>query len=146
MQNIVSQFATLDGSDEAIKISNDGNNYIELQTIRKLQHENRRGKIYKDDILIPLHEYDWLTQKQEKIKNMTLQELKDAVRALIGKAKMKEAIEEIVKWAHENNQEQLKNDIALLKGDSNDLSRDKMLGLLSNSEANIHKMDWRIRF
>ncbi len=46
MQNIVEQFVKLENSDENIKISNDGKLYVDLRTIRKLQHEKRGGDIY----------------------------------------------------------------------------------------------------
>lgn len=48
-------------------------------------------------------------------------------------------MDEIAMWAHEQNQEQLKSDISLLKGDWADLSREKTLGLLSNSEATLRQ-------
>ena len=139
MQNIVKQFVKLEDSDDNIKISNDGKTYIELRTIRKLQHENRKGDFYYEDNLVSLSEYEWLTQKQETVKSMTLKELKEKVLSLISKAKIKEAMEEIATWAHSQNQEQLKSDIALLKGDWSDLSREKTLGLISNSEASIRQ-------
>jgi len=66
---------------------------------------------------------------------MTPEELKQKVRELIGSAKTKEAIEEIIKWAKENQQVQLENDTTLLKADLASLDRGKRLGLLSNSEA-----------
>jgi Effector-associated domain 11/CHAT domain len=70
---------------------------------------------------------------------MTLKELKEKVRNLISKAKIKEAMDEIATWAHEQNQEQLKRDVSLLKGDYTDLSREKTLGLLGNSDATIRQ-------
>ena len=66
---------------------------------------------------------------------MTLQQLKETVRTLIGKAKIKEAIDEIARWAHEQDQEQLKDDIAQLRGTMLNLNREKNLGLLSSSDA-----------
>ena len=71
--------------------------------------------------------------------SMTTEHLKDQVRSLISKAKTKGAMDLVATWAHENNQEQLKSDIALLKGDFTDLSREKTLGLLGNSEANTRQ-------
>ncbi len=68
---------------------------------------------------------------------MSLAELKEIVRDFIGRAKTRAAIEEIFNWAQANHQEQLKDDISLLKKGLVDLERKKRLGLLSNSEANI---------
>ena len=70
---------------------------------------------------------------------MTLKELKEIVRQLIGKAKTEKAIEEIIKWAQENHQEELKNEVVLKKGSLSDLNREKRLGVLSNSEATIRQ-------
>ncbi len=81
-------------------------------------------------------------EEKELIKSiltMTLEELKNQVRTLIGKAKTKDAMNLVATWAHENNQEQLKSYISLLKGELTDLNRDKTLGLLSNSEATIRQ-------
>ena len=53
---------------------------------------------------------------------MTLEELKELVRQLIGRARTMEAIDAIAKWAKDNQQDQLKTDIALLKRDLTDLT------------------------
>lgn len=66
---------------------------------------------------------------------MTLEELKELVRQLIGRARIMEAINAIAKWAKDNDQKQLKKEIVLLKGDLTGLEREKRLGILSNSEA-----------
>jgi internalin A len=140
MQQVVAQFIKLNNSDDNIDISNDGKTYIELKTIRKLQHENRRDNIFIEGHVVSLDEYDWLIKKQRtNDMTMTLKELKEKVRNLISKAKIKEAMDEIATWAHEQNQEQLKNDIAVLKRDYTDLSREKMLGLLGSSDSNIRQ-------
>jgi internalin A len=140
MQQVVEQFVKLNNSDDNIDISNDGKTYIELKTIRKLQHENRRDNIFIEGHVVSLDEYDWLIKKQKtNDMTMTLKELKEKVRNLISKAKIKEAMDEIATWAHEQNQEQLKNDISVLKSDFTDLSREKTLGLLGSSEANIRQ-------
>ena len=70
---------------------------------------------------------------------MTLKELKEIVRQLIGRARTKDAIDKIIKWAKENDQEQLGDDSILLKNAFEKLNREKRLGLLSNSEANIEQ-------
>ena len=67
---------------------------------------------------------------------MTLEELKELTGQLISRAKTKQAIDEILKWAQENHREQLKKDATILMGDLNSLDRNKMLGLLPNSEIN----------
>lgn len=139
MQNIVTQFVKLNGSDDKIEISNDGNAYFELRKIQEAHHQNRIEINNFEGQYTPLSNFDWLTQKHKTKEFMTLNELKDKVRALISNAKTKDAMNEIVAWAHEQNQEQLKNDIALLKGDWSDLNRDKTLGLLGSSEANIRQ-------
>jgi internalin A len=59
MQQVVEQFAQLNNSDDNIDISNDGKTYIELKTIRKLQHENRRDNIFIEGQVVSLDEYDW---------------------------------------------------------------------------------------
>ncbi len=66
---------------------------------------------------------------------MTLKELKEIVHQLIGRASTEKAIDEIIKWARENHQEQLKKEITLLKGSLASLNNEKRLGLLFNSEA-----------
>ena len=68
---------------------------------------------------------------------MTLKELKEQVANLVGAARTKEAIENIINWAKQNNQEQLKNDATLLKSGITKLNREKNLGLLSFSDASI---------
>ena len=135
MQNIVEQFVKLENNDENIKISNDGKLYVDLRTIRKLQHENRREDIYTHGNIIYLKEFNWLITKQKIDSSMALEELKNQVRALISKAKTKDAMDLIAIWAHENNQEQLKDDINLLKGELTTLNRNTTLGLVSHSDA-----------
>ena len=66
---------------------------------------------------------------------MTLEELKNQVRTLISKAKTKDAMDSVATWAHGNNQEQLKDDINLLKGELTTLNRNTTLGLVSHSDA-----------
>ncbi|MFK8162571.1 MAG: CHAT domain-containing protein [Lewinella sp.] len=66
---------------------------------------------------------------------MTLEELKETVRQLIGRAKTEEALAHMNQWARDNHREQLKSDIALLKENLEQFDRDKMLGLLYPSEA-----------
>ena len=68
---------------------------------------------------------------------MTLEKLKEIVRQLIGRARTKEAINKIIKWAQTYQQDQLKEDATLIKANQSNLDRQKRLGLLSNSEASI---------
>jgi len=70
---------------------------------------------------------------------MTLEELKETVRKLIGGARTKEAIAKITNWAKENNQELLKTDVSTIQGTFAELNREKMLGLLSSSEASTRQ-------
>ena len=46
---------------------------------------------------------------------MTLEKLKEIVRQLIGRARTKEAINKIIKWAQTYQQDQLKEDATLIK-------------------------------
>lgn len=137
MQNIVEQFVKLENSDDNIKISNDGKTYVELRTIRKLQHEKSRGDIYENGELIPLSKFDWLTQKIKTEENMTLEQLKEKAHDLIGKAKTEEAINTIALWAHENDLAQTKTEITLLKNAWTKLQREQRLGKMSFSESSI---------
>lgn len=70
---------------------------------------------------------------------MTLEQLKDKVRDLIGKAKIKEALDLMATWAHENNHVQLKSDVTLKKSDFAAMNREKTLGLISGGEASIRQ-------
>ena len=70
---------------------------------------------------------------------MTVKELKGKTHQLIGQAKTEKAIDNIIKWAQENNQEELKNEVALLNGSLTSLNREMNLGLLSNSEITIRQ-------
>ena len=70
---------------------------------------------------------------------MTGEELKDKVRQLIGRNKTKQAIDLYLKWAHQENREQLKSDLALLKNDLAKFNREKLLGTLYQSEANTRQ-------
>ena len=139
MQNIVEQFVTLESSDEHIKISNDGKFYVDLRTIRKLHLENRREDIYIDGNIVYLKEFNWLITKLKTEKSMTLEELKNQVRTLISKAKTKDAMDTVAIWAHEHNQEQLKDDINLLKSELTTLNRNITLGLVSHSDTIIQQ-------
>jgi TIR domain/Effector-associated domain 11 len=76
---------------------------------------------------------------QIKKKSMAIEQLKEKVRFFISHAKTQESLDEMTTWAHANNQEQLKSDLSLLKGDLTDLIREKTLGLLGNSEATIRQ-------
>jgi internalin A len=118
--------------------------------IGKLQGLPRKGIAINDDRYYSDRNEAW-TEVVKEISRLIIDdsigfEVKKDVNAnisnvlnLISKAKIKEAMDEIAAWAHENNQEQLKSDISLLKGDWTDLSREKTLGLLSNSEAMLRQ-------
>ena len=133
------QFVKLNNSEEKIEISNDGYAYFELRKIQEAHHQNRIEMNNIEGQYTPLNSFNWLIKKHKKRESMTLEQLKEKVRNLISKAKTKEAMDEIAMWAHEQSQEQLKSDISLLKGDWADLSREKTLGLLSNSEATLRQ-------
>ena len=141
MQNIVEQFVKLENSDEHIKISNNGKLYVDLRTIRKLQHENRREDIYTDGNIVSLKEYNWLITKQKTDLSMaiTLEELKVKVGGLIGNDKLKEAIELIATWGFENSQKQLQEDLPHIKRNLTDLNKQHTLGLLSFQEVSREK-------
>lgn len=66
---------------------------------------------------------------------MTLEKLKEKVGELISRAKTKEAIEAIIKWAKANHQKDLKKSANLVKGRLESLNSEKLLGVLSTSEA-----------
>ena len=70
---------------------------------------------------------------------MTLEQLKNKVRDLIGKARIKEALDLMATWAHENNHAQLKSDVTLKKSDLATLDREKTLGLISGGEASTRQ-------
>ena len=115
----------------------------------------RQGKIhdYEKEIGLlkqlteAIRNYKWLYntkssfQYSTKIRiiqeTMTLEQLKEKIRYSISKAKTEEAMNFIANWAHENNQEQLKNDVALLKHDLKTLDRDKIMGLKNNDEIGL---------
>ena len=70
---------------------------------------------------------------------MTRDELKEKVRKLISNARTKQAITLFQNWANQENQEQLKSDLAKLMGDLATFERDKLMGTLYPSEANIRQ-------
>ena len=74
-------------------------------------------------------------EKSEEI--MTFEQLKEKVRYSISKAKIEDAMNFVATWAYENNQEQLKNDVALLKHDLKTLDRDKIMDLKDNDEIGL---------
>jgi internalin A len=134
MQNIVEQFTTLENNNDNIRISNDGKTYIELKTIRKLQHENRRDNIIIEGNVVSLDEYDWLIKKQKIEEPMTLEQLKEKVHTHIKNGRTKEAMDDIETWAHESNQQQLRSDANLLQGAFTKFKRESILGSKSPSE------------
>jgi internalin A len=140
MQNIVAQFVKLNGnSEDKIELSNDGQAYFELRKIQEAHHQNRIEMNNIEGQYTPLSSFNWLIKKHKTRASMTLKQLKEKVRELISKARIKEAMDEVAAWAHEQNQEQLKSDISLLKGDWTDLSREITLGLLSSSDATLRQ-------
>jgi len=72
-------------------------------------------------------------------QTMTLEELKAAARKLIGRARMKEAIDQIINWAEKNQREELRDEMSLLKGNLAGLESEKRLGLLSSSESSVRQ-------
>lgn len=69
----------------------------------------------------------------------TIEQLKSTVRDFIAKAKTDEAIKAIAIWAHENNHVELKDSIALLQADWTVFNRERMLGIIGASEANVRQ-------
>jgi CHAT domain-containing protein len=67
--------------------------------------------------------------------SMIPQSIKEKVNDLIGKGKTEDAIDVLIKWAHENGQDQLKNDATLLKSGLTKLKREEMLGMLAFAES-----------
>ena len=70
---------------------------------------------------------------------MTLKELKEDVRYLVGQAQTEEAIKKIITWATENHQKKLEHEAILLMGRLNGLNREKRIGILPNNEAQIQQ-------
>ncbi len=66
---------------------------------------------------------------------MTLEELKEIVRQLISQARVKSAFDKIIKWAQDNDQDELKNESSFLKGRLEKLNRNMRLGIISNADA-----------
>lgn len=135
MRNIVHQFILLNNNDEDMNISNDGRVFINLRVILRLLHENVKGDIYDESGLIPLNEFNWLIS--ESSLDMSFELLKEKISDLIGDAKTREAIENIRIWARNRNNGSLQNNMLLLLGQLTDLQKNKALGLLSDSEANL---------
>ncbi len=75
------------------------------------------------------------TSSHNPFESMISLQLKEKVNNLIGEGKIEEGIDAIIKWAHENNQNQLKNDAAVLKGKLSILKRNEILGMLSFAES-----------
>ncbi len=63
------------------------------------------------------------------------QALIDEVNNFISSAHSDKALDAIIRWAHANNQSQLKSDAAVIKAALEKLKREEMLGKLSFSEA-----------
>jgi hypothetical protein len=68
---------------------------------------------------------------EETEETMTLEQLKETVRVFISEAKIKEAMKVIANWAYENADEQLKNNLSLLKGAWTELEQGIGNGVLS---------------
>lgn len=69
------------------------------------------------------------------ISNMIPQSLIDEVNNSITRSRTSDAIDAIIKWAHDHGQTQLKSDAAIFKSSLDKLRREEMLGMLSFSEA-----------
>lgn len=67
--------------------------------------------------------------------NMIPQSLIDEVNNSISRSRTPDAIDAIIKWAHDHGQSQLKNDAAILKAGLEKLKREEMLGMLSFAES-----------
>lgn len=63
------------------------------------------------------------------------QTLIDEVNNFISSAHSDKALDAIIRWAHANNQNQLKSDATVIKAGLEKLKREEMLGMLSFSEA-----------
>lgn len=75
------------------------------------------------------------TQHQKPEQEMIPQTLIDEVNNLIGKGHSDKALDAIIRWAHANNQSQLKSDASIIKSSLETLKRNEMLGTLSFAEA-----------
>ena len=75
------------------------------------------------------------TSHQNPEPEMIPQTLIDEVNNLIGKGHTDKALDALIRWAHANNQSQLKSDAAIIKSSLETLKRNEMLGMLSFSEA-----------
>jgi TIR domain/Effector-associated domain 11 len=137
MQNIVEQFVKLENSDDNIKISNDGKIYLELRTIRKLQHGNSRGTIYENGELIPLSKFDWLTQKIETEAPMEFEQMKNRIERLISQGRLLEALNVLSGHAVSTNNDQLRQGIVLLKAGFTRITNEKTVGLISYTDAGV---------
>ena len=72
---------------------------------------------------------------QKTESSMIPQSIKEKINDLIGKGKTEDAIDALIKWAHENGQDQLKSDATLLKSGLTKLKREEMLGMMAYSES-----------
>lgn len=68
-------------------------------------------------------------------QSMIPQNLIDEVNNFISSAHSDKALDAIIRWAHANNQSQLKSDATVIKAGLEKLKREEMLGMLSFSEA-----------
>ncbi len=66
---------------------------------------------------------------------MIPQTLIDEVNNYISSGRSDRAIDAIIRWAHANNQSQLRSDAAIIKSGLETLKRNEMLGMLSFAEA-----------
>ncbi len=71
--------------------------------------------------------------------SMTIEQLKTKVRDLISKAKPQEAINEIKKWALENNDRPLMDETVLVEGALTKLEKDVRLGTVYPQDAGIRQ-------
>lgn len=74
-------------------------------------------------------------EPQNSTSSMIPQNLIDEVNNLIGKGHSDKALDAIIRWAHTNNQSQLKSDATVIKVGLDKLKREEMLGMLSFSEV-----------
>lgn len=81
------------------------------------------------------HTSNTTTSHQNPEPEMIPQTLIDEVNNLIGKGHSDKALDAIIRWAHANNQSQLKSDASIIKSGLETLKRNEMLGMLSFAEA-----------
>lgn len=83
------------------------------------------------------HTTSTTTPHQKPEPTMIPQALIDEVNNFIGSGHSDKALDAIIRWAHTDNQSQLKSDAMVIKSGLEKLKREEMLGMLSFSEASL---------